>query len=111
MPDANRSLIGLKLDGYAVVAMTEVYKTDDDGHEVKSLGFFRDGNVARAWALGQTDAAWHKTREVLVITNGERYFIFGGGEITVRDDEQAALEVRRAALAKLSPEERAVLGL
>ncbi|MFH0853124.1 MAG: hypothetical protein V1853_01850 [bacterium] len=106
-----QNLVGLKLDGYTVVVMTEVCKTDEDGRKTKTLGFFKDSQVATAWAQGQTDKSYNETQEVLIITNGDRYFIFSGQEITVHDDEDAALEVRTAALAKLSDAERAVLGL
>ncbi len=105
------SLVGLRLDGYMVEKMAEVYKTDVDGMKTNTVGYFRNGQVAAAWAQGQTDPFNHKTAEVLVVTNGERHFSFGGQPISLFDDEQAALEVREKALAKLSPEERAVLGL
>lgn len=107
----NQDLVGLSLDGYAVVPMHEVFKTDDGGIKTETRGFFKDGNVATAWAGGQTDKAWHKTRVVLVATNGQRFFLFTGQEITPYSDEQATLQVRVAALAKLTDEERAVLGL
>lgn len=107
----NQDLIGLSLDGYTVRQMHEVFKADEDGGKTETKGYFRDANIAAAWAQGQTDASWHKTREVLVATNGQRFFLFTGQEIAPFSDERAALQVRETALAKLTEEERAVLGL
>jgi len=70
-----------------------------------------DGGVATAWTQGLADRHFHKTVEVLVISNGESHFLFGGEEVNIHDDTSALLQVRQKALSKLTSEERAVLGL
>lgn len=114
MPNQNGELstwVGTSLDGFTVRLATEVYRTDEDGKKAVTIGYFLGGNVAKAWAQSQTDANYVQSCEVLIITNGQTHYLFQGQDITLHSDEEAALEVREKALAKLSPEERAVLGL
>jgi len=105
-----KELVGQKLNEFAVVEYTEVYKTNDDGFKSKSLGFFKDADVAKAFAGNQTDAAWHKTETVLLLTNGKVGFLLGDS-VELLDDEKATLEIKKSAMAKLSPSERKVLGI
>ena len=96
------------LEGFIIQELTEVYKTDDDGRKSKSLGFFRDENLAKAFAGNQIDAPWHKTEKALVLTDGEVGFLIGDS-VTLLDDEKAALETRKKILSKLSKEDREFL--
>ena len=106
-----RSLIGKKLDGFTIQEYTEVYMTDVEGRgKEKSLGHFKNDSIAKAFAGNQTDPAWCKTEKVLLLTDGKVGFVLGES-VKLIDDEKAALEVREAALAKLSPAERKILGL
>lgn len=76
-------LIGLKLDGYTVNGM-QIFEVRREGGTEVGL-FFKDSNLALDWVLGQADAVVLKTHEVLIITNGERYFLFQGTEIKFND--------------------------
>jgi len=105
-----KELLGKSLSGFAVQELTEVFKVDEDGRKKKSLGFFHDESIAKAFAGNQADANWHRTEKVLVLTDGKEGFVIGGG-VTLLDDEKAALEIKEAAIAKLSEAERKVLGL
>lgn len=121
MPDTQRiikprasviphDLVGKSLDGFTVQEYTEVYMTDNDGRISKSLDHFKDESIAKAFAGHQPDAAWHKTRKVLLLTDGKVAFVLGE-RVTLVDNEKMALEVKEAALKKLTPEERKVLGI
>ncbi len=44
------SLVGQDLSGFKVLVMTEVFKVDDDGRRSKSIGYFKDVNIAQAFA-------------------------------------------------------------
>jgi hypothetical protein len=110
-----KSLIGKKLDGFTIQEYTEVYKTvyktDVEGRgKEKSLGYFKDNAIAEAFAGKQTDAAWHKTEKVFLLTNGTVGFLLGNS-VKLIDDEKASLEIKQSALAKLSSAERKILGL
>ena len=105
-----KELVGKSLENFTIQEFTEVYKTNDDGRKESSLGFFRNETVAKAFAQQQTDAAWHRTDKQLVLTDGKVGFLMGK-PITILDDEEATLKIREKAIAKLSEEERRVLGL
>jgi len=106
-----KDLAGKKLEGFTVEQYTEVYKTDVEGRgKEKSLGYFRDEDIAKAIAGKQTDAAWHKTEKAFLLTNGKIAFLLGEA-VKLVDNEASALEARQAALAKLTPEERKLLDL
>ena len=105
------SLKGGSLDatGYYIAEFSEVYRVDEDGRRSKSLGFFKDEDIAKAYAQNQTDAFLHKTEKRYVLTNGKTGFVIGEA-IEIFGDEKATLEIRNKALAKLSDEEKKVLG-
>ncbi|MFH1393202.1 MAG: hypothetical protein ABIG73_02400 [Patescibacteria group bacterium] len=106
------SLVGKDLKNFKIVVYTEVYKTNDDGKRVKSIGCFIDENIAKAFAQNQTDSNWHRTREVLILTDGVNGFLLDKAEpVEIFGDEKAILEIKQKALRKLSPEEIKVLGL
>lgn len=74
-----------------------------------SVGFFRDGSIANAFAANESGGeSYNKTVECFVLTDGQEGFLVGRA-VTLLDDEQAALKIREAALAKLTLAERAVL--
>lgn len=107
-----KELIGKDLKGFKIVEMTEVYRVDDDGQKSSSLGFFKDPNTAVAFAGAQTDANWHKTGQVLVLTDGIiGYVIEDQKPVKFFDDEAEALTIKKKAIAKLSPAERKILNL
>jgi len=104
-------VVGQDLTGFKIVEMTEVFRVDNDGRKAHSLGFFRDPNVATAFAGAQTDACWHETHQCLVLTNGTVGWVIKEQEpVKMFDDEQEAVELKKKAIAKLSPAERALLG-
>ncbi len=106
-------LVGKNLlqEGFSIEKLVEVYRVNDDGRMTSSVGFFRDENLAKAFAQNQTDAAWHKTREVFALTDGNDVFQLMAEDAPIYDSEKAELEIRMKALAKLSPEEKKLLGL
>ncbi len=103
--------IGKSLDGFTVQRLTEVYSTNEDGKKVKSKGFFKNGSIAQAFAANQSGGdAYNKTSKHFVLTDGKEGFLIGEVVILL-DDEQVALDIRTAAMAKLSDAERAALKL
>jgi len=104
------SLIGQSLAGFKVEKRTEVYRMNEDGRKQSSIGFFKDSDIATAFAGGQTDASWVKTCEVIVIVSDTVGYLIGE-PIIILDDEKAALEAREHAVAKLTDAERKLLGL
>lgn len=105
-----QSLIGKTLESFKLEDLTKVFKVDDNGRERTIVGYFRNEDVAVAFAGNQTDTNWYRAEKVLVITNGKTGFVLGK-PATLVDDEQAALDVRMAAIAKLSVVDRKILGL
>ena len=106
-----KELVGKDLKGFKIVEMTEVYRVNDEGRKSGSLGFFKDPNIATAFAGVQTDASWHKTGQVLVLTDGTVGYVITEQEpVNLFDDEAEALEIKKKAIAKLSPAERKLLG-
>ncbi|PIT90617.1 MAG: hypothetical protein COU22_01215 [Candidatus Komeilibacteria bacterium CG10_big_fil_rev_8_21_14_0_10_41_13] len=95
------------LSGFRVEKRIHVFTVDYDGFFEKSIGVFKDPDVAKGFAKGQT---YLKTEEVYVWTDGEWAFVFKGC-LEVINDEQEALKLREVALAKLTPEERKLLKL
>lgn len=105
-----RELMGRKLDDFKIQEYTEVYRTDFDGRKSQVLGHFKDASIAKAFAANQTDSGYCKTEPVLLLTNGKDGFLLGGPALLV-DDEKAALEIKEAALKKLTSDERKILGI
>ena len=105
-----RDLRGLKLDGFSIQEYTEVYMTNEDGRKTTSLGYYKDENVAKAFAQNQKDKHFCKTEKTLILTNG-KIGVEVGELITIHDDEAEAVKIKNKALAKLTPEERNLLGL
>jgi hypothetical protein len=106
------SLVGQDLSSFKVLVMTEVFKVNDDGIRSISIGYFKDVNIAQAFAGSQTDAPWHKTRDVYVLTDGNVGFLFNTTEsVYIPGDEKAMFQIREKALAKLTPTERKILGI
>lgn len=105
-------LVGKDLKGFKIVEMTEVYRVNEDGRKSISLGFFKDLNIASAFAGGQTDASWHKTGQALVLTDGTvGYVIAQQDPVKLFEDEAEVLKIKERVVAKLTIAERKVLGL
>ena len=106
-----KSLVGQNLSSFTFIVMCEVYSTDFDGRKVKAIGYFKDPNIATAFAGSQADAQFNKTKEVLVMTNEIDYYLVAEGySIAIFNDEEEALKLRDKALSKLSQAERIMLG-
>ena len=104
-----KELAGKRLSKFSIEERTEVYKTDLDGRKTKSLGFFKDPRVAKAFASNQVDAAWHGTDQAFLLTDGISAYLIGE-KVELVDDEKERLAAQEAAKKKLSPEERKLLG-
>jgi hypothetical protein len=122
MPDTQRDIqggkvnlleqmVGMNLDGFTVQKCTEVYKIDDDGTKTKSVGYFKDKEVAEAYAQNKVHAAWHKTKPVYLLTDGKIGVLMGERVALIDDEATIVVEVRDAILAKLTPAERKILGV
>lgn len=117
MTDNSERLRKLAKDGlekFTIVEMTEVYGKDEDGRKAQSLGFFRDPTVAKAFEGNRQRPGSHWGYGMathFVLTDGFVAFIVKPDLVNMVNDEQAALDARNAAIAKLSPEERTLLGL
>ena len=106
-----QGLVGRNLDGFKIVEMTEVFRVDNDGNWEKSLGFFKNQDIAVVFAGAQTDANWHKTRQVLVLTDGTVGFAIEQQEpVKLFNDEEEALKLRQGILNKLTLAERGIMG-
>lgn len=103
-------LIGKDMRNFVVREMTEVCEIDEDGLYRRSIGFFRNETIAKAFAQDQRYANRRKTRKAIILTD-ERVGFTLGGPVELLIDEKEILEIRRIALAKLSDEERAILKL
>jgi len=107
-----RELIDRDLRNFKIIEMTEVFRVNDDGRKVSSLGFFKDSNTAVAFKGIQKDANWHKTEQTLVLTDGTvGYNITGGNPVHLFDVESAVIKIKKKAIARLSRAELRILGL
>lgn len=105
------ALVGKDLSGYRILLMTEVYRIDSDGRKSESFGFFKNADIATAFAESQKDANWYKTCTCLILTDGvDGYKIDEQSPVKLFDDEAEALAIRKKVLAKLSPSDRKILG-
>jgi len=109
--DGLGALIGKELGQFRIIEMTEVFLVNEDGKKTITLGYFRNKNIAEAFAGLQTDSIYNKTASALVLTNGtEGYIITQQDPAKLFDDEAEVLEIRKKAIAKLTPAERKLLG-
>lgn len=108
-----KQLVGKDLVGFQILLMAEAYRTNDDGRKTKSIGFFKDPAVAQAFIGMQNDSAWIRVAVVYVLTNGKVGYVIDGMQEKVKlfDDEQEAARLRQQILGKLTPEQRALLGV
>lgn len=106
-------LVGAELTNFKVLQMTEVYQTNEDGRMVSSVGFFKNENIAKAFARVQIDANYYETRSSYVLTNGLVGYVINGFVEPVKlfDDEKEMVEIRKKILSKLSSEEQHILGI
>jgi len=105
-----KRILGISLGRFTIEELTEVYRIDEDGRKISSLGFFRNEKIAKGFAHIQVDAAWHKTGKKFVLTDGKNGFVLGE-PIEILDDEKAKLDIAKTARSKLTQEEAEALGL
>lgn len=105
-------ILGKDLAGFKVVMMTEAFDVNDDGRKTKSIGYFKDRDSAKAFIGPRATNSHKRVEDVFVLTDGKVGLVVNNNEnVTLIDDEAAMLEIRQKAVAKLTPEERKVLGL
>jgi len=110
--DKLKDLLGVDLSAWKVIEMTEVFSTNEDGRKSESLGFFKNEDIAEAFADTKAGKNFHGTRKVTVLSKGTVGFIINDREeVTFIDEEKELLEVKEMALAKLSIAERKILRL
>lgn len=102
-----------KLDGFSIEERTEVYELDCEGKSiVRTLGVFKKEEVAKAYCSQQTDSSFFKTIKILVLTNGTDVFSLEKAErLRVFVDEEIVLKIRSSILAKLTEDERKIIGM
>jgi len=102
----------LKIDfsKYTAKEMFEVYEVNVDQRYISSVGYFENEKTAKGYASIQVDAGYHRTKKILVITDGIIGFELGKF-ITIFNGEEAKLEIAKKARAKLSDEEAEALGI
>ncbi|HRH32443.1 MAG TPA: hypothetical protein PLK06_03905 [bacterium] len=106
------SLVDLDLTGFHIIMMTEVFETDDRGNRVTVLGHFKDKLIARVFKEAQRSGFTNlQSCNTLVLTNGVTGFILTGEETKQHDEEKLRAELRREELERLTPDQRAILGL
>lgn len=106
-------LLGKDLSSFKLEQLYEVWTTDEQGIATKPLGAFKKEALAKAFA-GNDKSSWGapSITPVTVLTDGTLVFaIDKTREIKVFNDEEQAVELRQKALAKLSPEDKEILGL
>jgi hypothetical protein len=105
-------LVGNDLAGFQVVKMTEAFDVNDDGRRTKSIGYFKDHDTAKAFIGPRATNSHKRVKDVFVLTDGKVGLVIDTNEVVnLIDDEAALLEIKEKAVAKLTPEERKVLGL
>ncbi|MDD2935335.1 MAG: hypothetical protein PHX25_02560 [Candidatus Pacebacteria bacterium] len=106
-----KDLVGVDLSKFKILQMTEVYETNEDGRRVSSVGFFKNENIAKAFAKVQIDANYHRTDPAFVLTNGIVGFIIDDSvePIKIFDDEKEMVKIREKILSKLSTEEQHII--
>ena len=105
-------LVGRDLTDFQVIEITEVYKVNEDGRRIVSLGFFKKAHIAKAFASNRVDANFHKVESVIVLTNGKVAFVLDQQRpVKIFDDEEEVLKLREKIVAKLSIDERRLLGI
>ncbi|MEK7126243.1 MAG: hypothetical protein AAB835_02030 [Patescibacteria group bacterium] len=97
------------LTDFAIRKMTEVYRVNEDGTRTESVGYFKNEDVAKAYA-GQHSAPYLRTGQAFILTNGTLGFLLANDAVYLFDDEALLVDIREKALAKLSDEERKILG-
>lgn len=108
-----KDLIGRDLSGFKIVKMAEVYSLDEDGRKSISLGFFRDQDIASAFAEVQNDGVTHhRMGYAFILTDGNVGCVIGEQEpVKLFNDEEEVPIIRQKVIDKLSPAERKILGL
>lgn len=108
--DKKEMLHNIDLSRFHVIEMTGAYSTNDDGRrDSEPIGFFKDAKIAAAF-VGKDH--YKETGTVFMLTDGETGFIIDTHTpVKFFDDEEEMVRLRKEAIAKLSPEDRAILGL
>lgn len=104
-------LIGQDLSPYKIVQMSEVVREDVNGITIASIGFFKDADIANAFADQHKDSGYIKVKQALVLSDGKNGFTMDQSRVALLfDDEAEVLKIKQNALQRLSPYERKVLG-
>ncbi|HVY35738.1 MAG TPA: hypothetical protein VG982_00460 [Candidatus Paceibacterota bacterium] len=105
-------LIGKDLSSYKIEKLHEVWSTDEEGLRSRAIGAFKSKTVAKAFAGNSKEGWGTSVYPVTVLTDGVNTFAIENERVVnVFNDEEKANEMRQKAIAKLSPADRAILGL
>src|SRR5512143_2788503 len=79
-----------------LVIMTEIYRDDNNGNAIESLGFYEDEKVAKGLMPMLQDPISLKTRQVLVLADGKnRFYAIREIEVINVTNKEAAIAVAR----------------
>lgn len=106
-------LVGKTMQFFEIRWAIEVYRVDEDGLRIYAVGYFTEPHIAEVFVGTQVDGAkCNRTREVLVLTNGNIAFLVSDDEqVEMFDDKEKIFGLREVTLSKLTPAERKLLGL
>jgi hypothetical protein len=110
---SGKGLIGEDLRNWRVETWFELRLSTDENGGYEVAGYFRDKDLANATGKGKS---WYggdgKVEEVLVLTNDGAFgFVVGDDRIYLSDQNALKATAVEKAKAKLTPEERKLLGI
>lgn len=110
---SGKGLIGEDLQGWRVETWFELRLSTDENGRYEVGGYFKDKDLASATGKGK---GWYgddgKMEEVLVLTNDGAFgFVVGSDRVFLSDQDALKARAVEKARAKLTPEERKLLGL
>jgi len=108
-----KELVGLDLVGFQITQMMEVFVTDDEGSKTRTVGYFKDPDIAVVFArINNGGTSRYETGPALILTNGLIGYPVNNQEpANIFDEESQVKAIRSKILSKLLPGERKILGV
>ncbi len=106
-----KNLVG-QLQGFEIKEFFEVFSVDEQGLSPKTIGYFKDSKVAKAFA-GEDNQS-RRSYPVYILTNGTIHILLPNEEMKnpkFFNDEEETLRLKNLALEKLSQADKDLLGL
>ncbi|MDP2693083.1 MAG: hypothetical protein Q8O88_05600 [bacterium] len=109
--DPVREFVGRDLVGFRIEELSEVFRVNEDGFRVITIGYFRDNNTAEAFIQTHTLSNYLRMQGVLVLINDNQTAFLLGESVKVVSDREILAEIRARIIARLPPEQLKILGL